>query len=258
MECKYCGKKYIKFRGMEFIPQSMRDKMPEYVPDCDCLEKKSDEEAEQKRLEAIKDQMIKNVMKFREISVADEKFYSYTFENSDLDGRHMALASEYTEAYLKNNNSELGIMFYGGVGNGKTRAVACMANKLMQNKKTVLALSLSGYLNRLRKNWAEAELDVLKKVKKVDFLIIDDFGTENVTEWVLEKVFNIIDARYRTNKPILITTNLDIKNIETKFDQRISDRIKEMCFQHNVKEKSRRGTGVKEKMKNFLGYEKRA
>lgn len=250
-KCQYCGAEYIKSKSWELLPESLKAKIPDSIPSCDCLFEIADKEAEQRRIDSIRENMIKAVSKYKEISVSDKKFFDSRFENSDLEEKHMMLAKRYADAFvIKENN--IGLILHGGVGNGKTHAVACIANQLMDHKKTVLTLSLSGYLNKLRGEWEKAEKDILSKVKKVDVLIIDDFGVEKVTEWVLEKIFNVIDARYRADKALLVTTNLSLEDIEVKFDSRISDRIKEMCFQHHVDAPSRRGKNTVKKMKDFL------
>lgn len=60
-------------------------------------------------------------------------------------------------------------------------------------------------------------------------LIIDDFGIERGTEYALEQVYNIIDARYRSKKPLIVTTNLtltDLKNPQDVAHARIYDRLR--------------------------------
>ena len=44
-----------------------------------------------------------------------------------------------------------------------------------------------------------------------DRLILDDFGMERGTEYGLEQVFNVIDSRYRSGKPLIVTTNLTLE-----------------------------------------------
>ena len=65
-------------------------------------------------------------------------------------------------------------------------------------------------------------------------LILDDFGIERSTEYALEQIYNIINARYLKSKPTIITTNLNFKDIETEQEDimldRIYSRIIEMCL----------------------------
>ena len=77
-----------------------------------------------------------------------------------------------------------------------------------------------------------------KKIYKIDtpshFLIIDDLGVERKTEYALEMVFGVIDGRYRSRKPLIITTNLTWKALSHKegldmMHQRIYSRVLEIC-----------------------------
>ena len=103
----------------------------------------------------------------------------------------------------------------------------------------------------MRERWSEAEEDILNHVESVDLLVIDDFGVENMTSWTYEKIFNLIDKRYRTGKACIITTNLNYSKDTTenelaiKFkdefgNNRISDRINEMCYPMLIEGESRR------------------
>ena len=63
-------------------------------------------------------------------------------------------------------------------------------------------------------------------------LIIDDFGMERGTEYGLEQVYNVIDSRYRSGKPLIVTTNLILDELQHPQDTphaRIYDRLLEMC-----------------------------
>ena len=73
----------------------------------------------------------------------------------------------------------------------------------------------------------------IDKMNQSKLLIIDDLGAERGTDYSLERVYDIIDSRYRSNKPIILTTNLtmeQMKNCEDIRYNRIYDRIFEMCY----------------------------
>ena len=75
--------------------------------------------------------------------------------------------------------------------------------------------------------------EYIDRLNKHNLLIIDDLGMERNTEYALEQVYNIIDSRYRTKKPLIVTTNLSITEIKGANDtahKRIYDRILEMCI----------------------------
>ena len=63
-------------------------------------------------------------------------------------------------------------------------------------------------------------------------LILDDFGMERGTEYGLEQVYNVVDSRYRSRKPLIVTTNLTLEELQNPEDTphaRIYDRLIEMC-----------------------------
>ena len=62
--------------------------------------------------------------------------------------------------------------------------------------------------------------------------IIDDFGMERGTDYGLEQVFHVIDTRYRSNKPLIATTNRPLDELKKPTDtahSRIYDRLLSMC-----------------------------
>ena len=115
----------------------------------------------------------------------------------------------------------------------------------MERGKSVMALNLGLYLARLKSDWSRTETEILDKISECDLLIIDDFGAERVTDWVLEKVFLLIDVRYKSEKPIIISTNLEYRkdrecDIARVFGKRVKDRItiavcaRRCCTQENT------------------------
>lgn len=254
--CNICGTQYVL---NDNFPEEMTGtfaKLFKYKAGCDCLLKEF-EELKKKEDEIIRKEHQHNMKmaklsKFKAMSIIDNKFNGSKFENSMLDDSHMKLAKVYSEKFIEKNGTNQGILFYGNCGTGKTHATSCIANYLMSNYKTVLILSMSTYLNKLRTEWSEAENKVIELVKECELLIIDDFGTESNTEWVSEKIFNLIDTRYRTNKAIIITTNLNYNkeiekcDIKKVFGDRIRDRINEMCFPKLVKGTSKRSLNTDE------------
>ncbi|MBM6875965.1 ATP-binding protein [Fusobacterium mortiferum] len=238
--CKYCGKEYVENLNVpanfpDFLKEAMR-----YRPVCDCEDRQEQKRREQAEKERQRQCLMNKVKKYKDISVIDRKFLDSRFENADMTDKHMAMAKKYAENFIKCGTAEGGILLYGGVGTGKTYATACICNELMDNGRTTLVMNLGLYYVKLRREWAEAENDVLNYVKTCDLLVIDDLGTENVSDFTREKMFNLIDTRYRANKPMIITTNLTPEEIEKTLGSRIADRIAGSCLEYEVKGKSKR------------------
>lgn len=75
--------------------------------------------------------------------------------------------------------------------------------------------------------------EAIDKLCRYPLLIIDDFGMERGTEYALEQIYNIVDSRYRSRKPLIVTTNLTLDEIRHPQDTahaRIYDRLLEMCI----------------------------
>lgn len=238
--CKYCGKEYVENKDIpDNFPAFIREAM-RYRPSCDCEEKQEKIKREQEERERQRECLMNKVRRYKDISVVDKKFLESRFENSDMGDKHMVMAKKYAENFIKYGTAQGGILLYGGVGIGKTYATACICNELMENGKTTLVMNLGLYLVKIRREWAEAENDVLNYVKTCDLLVIDDLGSENVSEFTKEKIFNLIDTRYRANRPMLITTNLTPVEIEKTLGRRIADRIAGTCLEYEVKGESKR------------------
>lgn len=244
--CKYCGKVYKKnTKILKELPDFVK-KHIEYIPDCDCLLKIQEEEFREMERKMDIESRKNKIKKFKDLSLIDKKFLNSTFENACLDERYMEISLKFAKNFVKKNFYPKGIFFYGSVGTGKTFASSCIANYLMKNGKTAFIINMGLYISKLQREWSEGEKDVLDLVKNCDLLVIDDFGVEKVSEFVVSKVFTLIDTRYRSTKTTIITSNFSIEEIEKKFDSRIADRINEMCFPLIVNGKSKRKCSPKE------------
>ena len=86
-------------------------------------------------------------------------------------------------------------------------------------------------LNELNNSFSGRN-EVVDRLCRYPLLIIDDFGMERGTEYALEQIYNIVDSRYRSRKPLIVTTNLTLDEIRHPQDTahaRIYDRLLEMC-----------------------------
>lgn len=260
-KCEICGKEYIKNKNLSIFPENLREKI-EYVSDCDCQLEITIQELLEKEMDKQRKSRVKY---FKDISIVDKRFLWSRFENADMNSKHMQLVRKYVDSFLKKEKQE-GLLFYGGVGTGKTFSTACIANYLIEKGKAVLVMNLGLYLNKLTTEWGEAERKILEYVEECDLLIIDDFSGEkgldkDNTGWRAEKIYNLIDARYRTEKPLIISTNLNFSREEEKCEltekfstqgqNRIRDRIVDMCFPVKVAGKSKRGM-TQERFTNFI------
>lgn len=179
-----------------------------------------------------------------------------TFENWDFtkgNKKMYNIALKYTESFKLAKKNNLGLLIYGNPGNGKSHMSFCIANKLLSSGTPVVCVSIDSLLTRIKQTFnkwgSEGEIEILNSLTNADLLVLDDLGTENKTEWSISKIYNIIDARYRSNLPVIITTNLSIAELENYYGKRTIDRINEMCTFYENEDPSVRKEIGKEKNK---------
>lgn len=147
-----------------------------------------------------------------------------------------------------------GICFFGKSGRGKTHMAMVIAHAVASNGHTVLAIKSIDLLNRLRKCYqsrdSDEEIKVMRVLKNVDLLIIDDIGSEKVTGWVAEKLYEVIDTRSERFTTIF-TTNFTGEEMEDKLGQALASRIFGTGYQVHVTGKDRRLSNAKLEFKDI-------
>lgn len=190
----------------------------------------------------------------------DDKFLDQTFETFQTtrdNERALKLCRRYADGFSEMVNRNQGLLFWGDVGTGKTFAAACIANALLDKKTPVVMTSFVKLLEKMQ-NFNEDDNKLISQLNKAKLLIIDDLGAERSTDFALEKVYNIIDSRYRARLPMILTTNLDLEEMKRVTDirySRIYDRIFEVCYPVKFTGASFRKVEANRRyreMKNFL------
>jgi DNA replication protein DnaC len=114
-------------------------------------------------------------------------------------------------------------------GTGKTHALVSFFKKLELITPSVMFVTLQDLLSAIRSEMLENKEYMLDKALKSKILIIDDFGVEKQTEWVIDTFYKIINERYNNNLPVFISTNLNVKEIKDYFGERVLSRLYGMC-----------------------------
>ena len=162
----------------------------------------------------------------------DKALYDYTFYNDNGINPEMAYAHNYVENWEDMKANSSGLLLWGNVGTGKSFFAGCIANALLEKGVPVLMTNFSRILNTLTGMHFEDRNQFIDSLNRYSLLIIDDLGIERNSEFVLEQVFNVIDSRYRSKKPLIVTTNLTLTELNNAPDvahRRIYDRILERC-----------------------------
>jgi len=173
---------------------------------------------------------IQRLNMLKSLCFEDHALYSWTFEKDNGKNPIMWVARDYVDKWSDALSGNTGLILWGDVGTGKTFFAACIANALVEQNVSVKMTNFSTILNDL---FTESDKNkYLNRLNDHSLLIIDDLGIERGTEYALEQVYNVIDTRYKSGKPLIITTNLTLDELKFPTDiphKRIYDRVLGMC-----------------------------
>ena len=125
-----------------------------------------------------------------------------------------------------------GLWFMGPVGTGKTTLAMLVSKAALEAGRSVAIYSLPRLLNEIRDTHRaeRSHVELLDRLTAVDLLHLDDVGAERTTEWVLEELYSIVNARYEDQRSMVITTNiLDRDALCEQISPRTVSRLTEMC-----------------------------
>lgn len=206
---------------------------------CKCVVADNRREADAKR----KRDRMQYLDSMRRTGFPDAEMRKWTFANDDGGNANlMGIARKYVANFDEMRANGTGLLLYGNVGCGKSFAAACIANALIDTGTPCMMTNFTRIINRLQESFAGRQ-KYIDNLSRFDLLVIDDMAAERNTEYVWEQVMTIIDARYRSGLPVIVTTNLTIGELADPADirrQRVYSRLKEMCVPIEVAGADRR------------------
>ena len=228
----YTGKDGLLYCGKCRTPKQFRMEAPplegRLLPHpCRCEQERLDREAAEQ--EARRHRQAVADLKRR--GFTDPAMRGWTFANDNGKCPQMKHARFYVEHWDTMQEENIGYLLWGGVGTGKSYFAGCIANALMEQEVAVRMTNFALILNDLTASF-EGRNEYIARLCRAPLLILDDFGMERGTEYGLEQVYNVIDSRYRSRRPLIVTTNLSLQDLQYPQDTahaRIYDRLLEMC-----------------------------
>jgi DNA replication protein DnaC len=233
--CPHCGRE-LSAEYVEFPPALQRKygKSGEWyyhpcTPECD--KKNEQREWELARRDA-------RIATLRERSGLSKRMRGYTLSNfrptiSNAAGRARVKVDGYLESWDENREAGRGLYFCGGVGTGKTHLAVAVMNELMRKKRVPsLFVTVPELLDNLRETYNKPGRNLdewMDAVQNAEFLVLDDLGSERPTEWVKERIFVIVNHRYREALPTVFTSNIGPKDLAEQLGERTASRIIAMC-----------------------------
>ena len=206
---------------------------------CKCEQERMQEEEDNRKAKELADK----VKELRKMGFPDAEMSRFTFENDDRSNEYISdVAKRYADNFTTMYSKHKGLLLFGTVGTGKTYIAACIANALIDRGYTCLVTNFARLTNTINGMY-DGKQEYIDGLDRFSLLVIDDLASERDTEYMNEIVTNIIDARYRSGKPMIVTTNLtseELKNPRDVRKQRIYSRLMEMCIPLEVKGTDRR------------------
>lgn len=222
--CPYCNK-VLRIQGVlnqkdncihTFLQQEQ----------CNCNKslakiKQKQEEEQRRQLEDYekfrKEELNKKVKQYYGTEFITNYFKSKTLDNFIIDNEN-AKTKLAAEKYIKSFKvMKKGVMFIGKNGTGKTHISVAIANELMKQNVPIIFGTLTELLDKYKQSCEIGkDIELTKLYTKVDLLIIDDLGVEYINDWMLSKLFVIVNERMKNELPIIITTNYNIDELRQR------------------------------------------
>ncbi len=185
------------------------------------------------------------VDKYYEVFHLGDMLLNENFENFDLNFYSDKINKKYNISPRYNMRATLdnvlnfievfeydkkNMLFTGATGLGKTFLCNCVAKEILDKGYSVLYLTAPKFFNMLEQHKFNKDVTLedreqLELLKDVDLLIIDDLGTEMITQFTQTETFNIINNRILEKRPTIISTNFKIGEIKERYTDRIASRI---------------------------------
>lgn len=196
------------------------------------------------------------------MQIGDEIFYSYNvppkLKGARLENykaatieqeRALKRCSDYSENAIENIKIGKGLFLHGGVGTGKTHLAVATAYAAIykypdkfskrpgfdeydpgKNGYRFSFIPVVELLDAIRDSYGGKQNDIIHRAKADDLVVLDDIGAEKPTDWVEERLYALIDLRYRMQRATIYTTNYSIKELESQIGERAVSRIIEMTY----------------------------
>jgi len=160
-----------------------------------------------------------------------QNFDTLSFEYfNEAEAASYSNALNISKNFTGNFNSDYqNLVFYGNVGTGKTFLSCCIAKELMEKGHSVTYCSADKLFKNLVdlrfQDDREEYFSFMEEINQCDLLIIDDLGTEAISERVKADLFTCLNNRDLLKKATLISTNLTLDELNRRYSERIFSRV---------------------------------
>ncbi len=231
--CKRCGDRRGQFHDGKFYRGVCKCQADAIAENERRLQAKLRAEQKRQAVQVAKAESLL-LLRYKNVSFEDTEIVSQEFENV------LQRMKKYCSNPQKRLDEGQGFYIYGkSTGSGKSHLTACVCNDLIEKGYSVMFTNFIEIANKIKETYAKktlmTELEIINKVAGFDFLIIDDFGTEQFKKtaddtFYQEKVYDILNRRYNKKLPTIFSSNLSLQELieERGVSPKTVDRVMEM------------------------------
>lgn len=142
--------------------------------------------------------------------------------------------NRYVQRWAKMKQEGRGLYLFGPVGSGKTHAACVVVNELIDRHLVeTLFLNVPEAAQRFRLALGDQSnsdgVTLIDRMKQVELLVLDDLGLEKPSAWVTDLLYQVVDARGRSKKPMLVTSALPLDQLAYRYTRQLASRIEGCC-----------------------------
>lgn len=231
--CAVCGEEL--FKTVTVFGQELKMRRA-----CACRRK----ELEEEKALAEKMKLANRAMDSLELGYLDRGYAEYTFASTDdKESKEYKEMRNYCDNWEKAKRVNRGIFLYGNMGTGKTFYACSIANEIRKRYgEYVLIGSAAEFVRYFTRDYGRNE-DGEQQIKTYPLMVIDDIGVERENDNTLSVMNEIIDLRYMSKLPLIVTSNFTIDELYKGtgiYGDRITSRLKAMCVPYRITGKDRR------------------
>lgn len=225
---RYCGKCHTPKEAI-FENGFSINGVNKHPTECRCAaERRQAEEAKEKERRRQSYIATLRMEAFRDIPAA-----AWSFDLAAVLTTPLLTVRNYADHWEDMQQNNIGLILFGNVGTGKSYAAGCVANAVIDRMVSVGFIAVADIVNRIQGLWGDDRNRFIRSLMRPDLLILDDLGAERNTSYGEECVFDVINRRRLSGKPMIVTTNIPLKYMQQTTDmdeRRIFDRILECCM----------------------------
>lgn len=189
-------------------------------------------EIDPKTQETVKKLRAERSLEILKSSGIAKKFAKLRFANLEETPKLHELIGQYLEDYRARVGR--GLFLWGNIGAGKTATASIVGSEVAERYlDNLLMINWADALNTIKESF-DTKADhpgksLLKRMKSIGLLIVDDIHQEKGSDWVREQFFIVINTRYNNGLPTIITSQWPLEDVGQRYGQQIESRLAETC-----------------------------